>query len=380
MKIMHFHDSPHLHGGATQYLNQVLQALKAAGHQNHLFSIGPEIANDCIDMHHSFEYHWSRSPLQRRRDFYSVHQPLADKMQQVIADIQPDLIHIHNCANFRQTVFPTILYSELKSVMTVHDFSLNWNSSPQRQKGCFKALLANLVNRPQHAKARKIVLDSVDLFLCPTQAIVDGLALPADKSVRHRLPINPAEASELPQDMLRMFFAGTLFASKGVDILLRALSIARPKLPNFTLEIAGSGDLDNSLVKLASDLSLADNINFLGQLDGHQMNLAYQRANLQVLPSRVPENSPLTVLEAGVRGRPSIASHAGGVPELIGDNRGWTFLSENSADLANILVDISNDLTALATRGASMRKWVRSEFDPSNHWVQLEQHYANLIS
>ena len=379
MKILHFHDSPHIHGGATQYLNQVLAALSAAGHQNHLFSIGPCVENSNLTQHHSFEYQWAKSPLQRRKDFLGIHQPLADKLNAAIAEAAPDLIHIHNCATFRKTVFSTILYTEQKSVMTVHDFSLNWSASPQRGKGGLRALLANLANRPQHSKARRIVIDSVDMFLCPTKAIMDGLHLPVSKSLLHRLPILPGTQTELPSDKLRMFFAGTLFRSKGVDVLLDALSMLEPSI-EFELEIAGSGDQLGALQQQVADCGLSAKVRFLGQLSAAEMNNAYQRANLQVLPSRVPENSPLTVLEAGIRGRASIASHAGGVPELISESRGWTFTPENSLDLANKISELANDLGILAAKGKNMQKWVHAECDPTKHWAQLQSHYKHLIS
>ena len=379
MKILHFHDSPHIHGGATQYLNHVLAALSDAGHQNHLFSISPRIESTNLARHHTFEYKWAKSPIQRRKDFFGIHQPLADKLNAVIAEIAPDLIHIHNCATFRKTVFSTILYTEPKSVMTVHDFSLNWSASPQRKTGGLRAFLANLANRPQHSKARGIVLDSVDMFLCPTKAIMDGLDLPATKSLLHRLPILPDTQTELPSDKLRMFFAGTLFLSKGVDVLLEALSMLDPSI-EFNLEVAGSGDQLGALQQQVTDCGLSDKVRFLGQLSAAEMNNAYHRANLQVLPSRVPENSPLTVLEAGIRGRASIASHAGGVPELISDSRGWTFPPESSPDLANKLTAIANDLGILAVKGENMQKWVHVEFDPPRHWAQLQSHYKQLIS
>ena len=379
MKILHFHDSPHIHGGATQYLSQVLATLSAAGHQNHLFSLGPRIENSPLAQHHSFEYQWAKSPLQRRKDFLGMHQPLADKLNAVIAEVAPDLIHIHNCATFRKTVFSTILYTEPKSVMTVHDFSLNWSASPQRKKGGLRGFLANLANRPQHSKARDIVLDSVDMFLCPTQAIMDGLDLPVSKSLLHRLPILPDTLTELPSDKLRMFFGGTLFRSKGVDVLLDALSMPEPSM-EFELEIAGSGDQLGALQQQVAKHGLSDKVRFLGQLSTAEMNSAYQRANLQVLPSRVPENSPLTVLEAGIRGRASMASHAGGVPELISESRGWTFTPESSPDLANKLSEVANDLGILAVKGKNMQKWVHVEFDPPKHWAQLQSHYKQLIS
>jgi len=239
--------------------------------------------------------------------------------------------------------------------------------------------VANLANRPRHSEARNIVLDSVDMFLCPTKAIMNGLDLPVSKSLLHHLPIQSDTQAELPSDKLRMFFAGTLFRSKGVDVLLEALSMLEPSI-EFELEIAGSGDQSGALQQQVADYGLSAKVRFLGQLSAAEMKSAYHRANLQVLPSRVPENSPLTVLEAGIRGRASIASHAGGVPELISGSRGWTFISESSPDLANKISEIANDLGILAVKGENMQKWVTAEFDPARHWTQLQANYKQLIS
>ena len=204
----------------------MLAALSAAGHQNHLFSIGPCIENSDLAQHHSFEYQWAKSPLQRRKDFLGIHQPLADKLNAAIAEAAPDLIHIHNCATFRKTVFFNYpLYGAEICDGQYTTFLLTGAPLLSGEKGGLRALLANLANRPQHSKARGIVIDSVDMFLCPTKAIMDGLDLPVSKSLLHRLPILPDTQTELPSDKLRMFFAGTLFRSKGVDVLLDALSM-----------------------------------------------------------------------------------------------------------------------------------------------------------
>lgn len=181
-------------------------------------------------------------------------------------------------------------------------------------------------------------------------------------------------------DRLRIFFAGTLFRSKGVDLILGALAANSGPLGQATLEIAGTGDQENSLKALCESLGLQERVQFLGFCSKEQMEAAYARSNLQVLPSRVPENSPLTVLEAGARGRPSVASHAGGVPELLPKGRGWTFANEDVEGLRKVLEKIAGDLSLLKPTGAEMRAWVQSEFRPAKHWASVDAAYHELTA
>jgi glycosyltransferase involved in cell wall biosynthesis len=354
--------------------------MAARGHQNLLFCLdeAPEGFPDAVATDF-FAYRRSQSALRRRLDFHHFHAPLAEHMKRWFMAQSPDVVHIQNCAAFRSTIFPTIYKMGLPILMTVHDFTLIDPNPFGLDRSGLTGGLRNWLDRRSLKAARKHVFDNTKLFLCPTEALRDGVGFPLEKTRVQRLPIQPVDAGPLPDDRLRLFFAGTLFRSKGVDLLIEALSSSSdPQLQQATLQIAGTGDLENHLKKSVADAGLEDRVRFLGFCDGEQMARAYAESNLQVLPSRVPENSPLTVLEAGTRGRPSVASHAGGVPELVSPERGWTFRSEDADHLRLQLESIAHDLPALANRGAAMRDWVRTEFAPQRHWDCVDACYQEL--
>lgn len=380
MRILHYHDAPRIHGGATAYLKQLLRESAARGCQNHLFCLDetPE-GLEGLEGSDCFQYQLASSPLRRRLDFHSWHSPLSDSLEASIRRFEPDLVHLQNCGTFRTTVFPTIYKLGLPLLMTVHDFTLiDPNPFGLDRSGALGFVKQGL-DRQSLAKARRIVFRHSTRFLCPTEALRNGVGFPPEKTQVQRLPIQAAEAQPLAKDRLRLFFAGTLFRSKGVDLLIEALGTSEhPGLQAATLEIAGTGDLDQELRAEVERQGLTSRVRFLGFCGPEEMDAAYQRANLQVLPSRVPENSPLTVLEAGARGRPSLASHAGGVPELLRNDRGWTFRSEDVSSLRQRLEEISEGLPALGERGSAMRNWVRKEFDPQRHWDGVESIYQEL--
>lgn len=378
MRILHLHDAPHIHGGATAYLKRLMPEMQARGHENRLFCLDQAAEWFSGKDQAHFTYEWASSALQRRKDFHHFHAPLAEAVEKWIQEQAPDLVHVQNCSVFRSTIFPTIFKLGVPLVMTVHDFSLIDPNPWGLKRSGLSGLLKQGLDKQSLAKARKAVFESTQRFLCPTEALQNGIGFPRGKSSLQRLPIELVEAPELPLDRLRLFFAGTLFRSKGVDVLLHALAGSAGDLREATLEIAGSGDQEDNLKALCSNLGLDARVRFLGFCTAEEMEAAYARSNVQVLPSRVPENSPLTVLEAGARGRPSIASHAGGVPELLGDGRGWTFPNEDHEALRQVLQKLASDPSVLGNPAQGMRQWVRHEFAPQKHWDDVHSTYHEL--
>ena len=299
MRILHFHDAPRIHGGATAYLKQLLPQMAARGHENLLFCLdeAPQGFPDAVATDF-FAYQRSESALRRRRDFHHFHAPLAEHMKQWFMAQSPDVVHIQNCAAFRSTIFPTIYNMGFPILMTVHDFTLIDPNPFGLDRSGPTGGLRNVLDKLSLKADRKRVFASAKLFLCPTEALRNGVGFPPERSRVQRLPIQPADAPPLPIDRLRLFFAGTLFRSKGVDLLIQALSSSsNAELQRATLQIAGSGDLESELKQSVVDAGLEERVRFLGFCDAAQMASAYAESNLQVLPSRVPENSPLTVLK-----------------------------------------------------------------------------------
>ncbi len=383
MRILHLHDAPHIGGGASGYIKQLFESAASRGHLQWAFSLDQEADHPALQGARAFRYAWPPSALRRRLDFHTWHRPLAEALEAWIQEVQPDLIHVQNCVPFRNTVFPALGRAGRPVVMTVHDFSLvDPNPAGLDRRGLGGTVRAWL-DRRSLATSRREVFAAVDLFLCPTEALRDTIGFRAGQARLQRLPIALAEARPAPagspQQPLRIFFAGTLYRSKGVDVLLRALAAAGGAARSASLEIAGEGDRRSDLESLAAELGLRERVAFLGRCDAARMDAAYAACHILVLPSRVPENSPLTVLEAGARGRPSLAPATGGVPELLADARGWTFPSEDVAALARALESVAADPAEAVARGARMRAWVRAEFDPQRHWESVESAWREVV-
>ncbi|MGB3638189.1 MAG: glycosyltransferase family 4 protein [Rivularia sp. (in: cyanobacteria)] len=115
----------------------------------------------------------------------------------------------------------------------------------------------------------------------------------------------------------------TIFTSRrlvhrvGLDKLLTAIAQIKPKIPNIYLAIAGRGPLQNSLKQIVTELGLEDNVKFLGFLPDELLPVAYQAADLSIMPSQSFEGFGLAIVESLACGTPVICTPVGGMPEIL---------------------------------------------------------------
>ncbi|HBE16148.1 MAG TPA: group 1 glycosyl transferase [Cyanobacteria bacterium UBA11149] len=127
-----------------------------------------------------------------------------------------------------------------------------------------------------------------------------------------------------PQDRTILFTPRRLVHRMGIDILLSAIaSLAfgiakiKSKIPDVWLAIAGKGVLRDSLEKQVTELGLHNHVKFLGFLPDEQLPIAYQAADLTVVPSQSLEGFGLIVLESLACGTPVLCTPIGGMPEIL---------------------------------------------------------------
>ena len=85
------------------------------------------------------------------------------------------------------------------------------------------------------------------------------------------------------------------------------------------------------------DISHLDFLQLHGFVPKGELNQAYKRADICVIPSLF-DNSPNTVYEAMANGKIVVASSTGGIPEIIGERgNGYLFTASNENDLTKKL-------------------------------------------
>lgn len=115
-----------------------------------------------------------------------------------------------------------------------------------------------------------------------------------------------------------VLFIGRITIQKGVDYFLRAAQKALAYEPDTVFIVAGTGDMQNQIIREAAALGIADKVLFLTKFVGPEEKAAlFGAADLFVMPS-VSEPFGLVPLEALLEGNtPVIISKQSGVAEVL---------------------------------------------------------------
>ncbi len=113
-----------------------------------------------------------------------------------------------------------------------------------------------------------------------------------------------------------VLYVGRLTVQKGPDYFLRAAARVLKENPKTFFIVAGSGDMERQLIRLAAELGIAHRVFFAGFVRGAELDRLYLAADLYVLPS-VSEPFGITPLESLASGTPVLISKQSGVSEVI---------------------------------------------------------------
>ena len=114
----------------------------------------------------------------------------------------------------------------------------------------------------------------------------------------------------------RLLFVGRLVKSKNLPTLLRAVHRLVESGYEPRLVLIGTGPLRQQLQALAHRLNIEACVEFAGHKSQEALVAFYQESSLLVLPSGY-EAFGKVIVEAGLCGLPIVATHVGGIPELV---------------------------------------------------------------
>jgi glycosyltransferase involved in cell wall biosynthesis/GT2 family glycosyltransferase len=172
----------------------------------------------------------------------------------------------------------------------------------------------------------------------------------------------PAGPPSQPSEVLVL---GALVAWKRPELALEAVALARRRLPELRVRLAGarvgrSADLVTRLRARAAQPDLAGAVEFAGQLDDVPGALA--RASC-LLHCAEREPYGLAVVEALAAGRPVVAPAAGGPAEIVDGGGGRLYRPGDARAAADALVEVLADPELAQRLGAEGRRRALASFD-----------------
>jgi glycosyltransferase involved in cell wall biosynthesis len=184
-------------------------------------------------------------------------------------------------------------------------------------------------------------------------------------------PAAPGARESSSKDVL---FVGMIYRRKGLEILLRALSVLR--LPEVLLRVIGTGEDKTRMERLAVKLGISNQVIFLGNVSDSDLIHYYQRSRVVCMPS-LQEGFGMVAIEAQACGTPVVATNAGSLPEAVADRR-WLAAPGDPYELSNVLakaLDEHNNRTH-----ERCREFAENNFSPRTVALQMQAVYEKALS
>jgi len=353
-------------GGIETYLESVLSALSARGHDLSVWHEFPLASGDESFVPASiFTHALGADPMRGRPDVVFLHGLTDPTLEARLAGAAPLVIFLHaydgTCVSGTKThslPAPHACSRALGPGCLVRYFPLRCGGwSPltmvrsygrQRERQALLRSCAAVTTLSEHMR-REAVAQGVEaerVVHLPAFALpVPARLAPDTRTVRER----------------HLVFAGRMESLKGGHVFLEALDLLEPGLRrSLRVTFAGDGRKRAAWEQQATRVSRGEiDVQFVGWLSPPERSALLASAHLLVVPSIWPEPLGLVGLEAAAAGVPAVAFDVGGIPEWLIDGVTGRLVPTSGTSLAGALAhgieDALSDPARLHAWGAAAR-------------------------
>ncbi|MBI5794311.1 glycosyltransferase family 4 protein [Candidatus Uhrbacteria bacterium] len=386
-------------GGAELVAQRVADALYERGHEVFVFttqpydgirSLFPRVRERTLEVVYRFFplnvyalRNASRMPFPVRALWHLIDllSPWARAaVAHVIVDECPDVMITHNLKGIGVGIAREIQRRGVPHIHTLHDVQLSVPSGLLIAGHEQSFLNRSFLRRWYEAIVRRQI-GTPDLVLSPSKFLADfyrerGLFTDVRLEVLPN-PLPPGNRPELPKERPQMktkfLFVGQLEEHKGVHVLLDALDQFGDDVE---MHFAGEG----SLAEFVNERALRDaRVTFHGFVSLKNLVRLLENTDAVVLPSICYENSPTVIYESFLVGVPVVASHIGGIPELVEDGESGLLVAPgDTADLARAMRRIHSEREIWWGRTNAIRAYAQ-QFALGTYVTRLEQLIEGVI-
>lgn len=402
MKILLVNNRFCKYGGAEKIAIQDYEWLKKQGHDVYFFATDSKpyyIEN--YEYSKYFPRYWRTSKDYIKNPFkYYYNFEAKNKLQQIINNVKPDLIHLHAIEDFTYSILSCC--KNIPTIMTIHGnfvcvcpsnllyknqtfcknfYCKNGNYFNCLKNKCAKNQLEPSFRRTLYGYISKSIFKNVDKFITPSNAMRE-LATKANIGINENniSVINNSlnNAIELTNYSNNGYFlfVGRLGHEKGLPVLLEAMK----ELPkDILLHVVGTGPMETQLKDFVSANNLK-NVEFLGFKSGIELEEEYKNCIATITPSNCFDNFPTTTLESFIYGKPVIGSSIGGIPEQIENNiNGLIFEPANVEELKICILKYWNNVSLAVSHGKNGYQKLRKKYTEENYYNNLLKVYSEVL-
>ena len=278
----------------------------------------------------------------------------------------PDVIHAHVVLPAGWIAVELGREYGVPVVLTEHSepFSMHLGSETQRQ------LVHATLSGADRVVAVSSALRDVMLKYCPNLKI-DVIGNIIDTTF-----MSLVKATGIASRRFRFLFVGMLTERKGVQHLLAAAQMLKAKgLSAFEIYVGGDGPYRSTLQKMAQELGLANQCNFLGMLTREAVRDHMQACDVFVLPS-LGETFGVVLGEAMACGKPVLSTRCGGPDSVVSPETGILVAPGDPREFADAMAGFMTDRYSFDAE--TIRQSVLTRFGADAFLEQTEKLYRGL--
>ncbi len=405
---------PESFGGSGVIVYRFAKELLSRGHQVFIIATVQEKDKEKVCDYEGIKvfYLYHKYP-DRWRAWLSLYNYKIDKkVKNILRDLKPDIVHAHIIHFYLSYHCLKIAKKYSKAVfLTNHDVMLfnygkltsfiDYNNLSVPREFNYKISFWELIKQakwrynPFRGLIIRHYLKYADKIFCVSDALKKALADNNFKNIETVYNgINVKDFEEQEQQNLDnfkdkfglrnkeiIFFNGRLRRAKGGEQLLMATQKVKEKVNDVILLISGDhSNYTNSLLKLAEQLGLSEDIVFTGWLGQEDIKLAYQSCDLCVAPSICFDSFPTVVLEAMSAKKPVIATCFGGSREIVEDGTtGYIINPLNTEIMAEKIIDLLDNPDKAKNFGEAGYQRIQEKFSLDKQAEKTLEYYQAAL-
>lgn len=175
---------------------------------------------------------------------------------------------------------------------------------------------------------------------------------------------------------------------KGHDIVIKILPKIIEKVPDLVYIIVGAGPEEQNLKELAHNLSLENNVLFIGYVKDEEISKYYNLCDIFIMLSKEMkgdwntepiEGFGISFLEASACAKPVIAGRSGGTEDaVIHGETGFLVNPEDEKEIKEVILELLKDEKLAERIGQRGRKQMEAEFDWNKIVLKLKKIVENI--
>jgi phosphatidylinositol alpha-mannosyltransferase len=315
-------------GGVQTHIRDLTHALQSRGHEVSVLAPGDEETADdfVVSAGRAIPVRYNGSVARLAFGPFS-----GQRVRKWIDEGNFDVVHVHEPAAPSISLV-TCLVSEGALVGTFHTSNAR-SRMMAVSAGFLKVALEKLSARITVSAPAHVTLgDHSELFGASTVTIPNGVDV-SEYADAEPMAIEPADAQVV------VFLGRIDEPRKGFQVLAPALATIAGQCPKARFFIAGPGDADQATKLIPK--SVRSRVHFLGRISEAEKASLMARADVFVAPNTGGESFGIILLEAMAAGAAVVASDLEAFSLVLGaDPVGKMFANENSADLAQAVIDV----------------------------------------